>query len=63
MPLKVKTTITEEMIFRIFILKKLQQTSLPAKPLPNSKPFVAGKDIAALASSASSLSNTGEPSP
>ena len=37
--------------------------SLPANPLPNSKPFVAGKDIAALASSASSLSKTGEPSP
>jgi hypothetical protein len=35
----------------------------PENPLPNSKPFVAGSDIAALASSASSLSKTGEPSP
>lgn len=37
--------------------------SPPAKPLPNSKPLVAGNDIAAFASSASSLSKTGEPSP
>lgn len=36
---------------------------LPAKPLPISNPFVAGRDIAAFASSASSLSNTGEPNP
>lgn len=37
--------------------------SLPAKPLPNSNPLVAGNDITALASSASSLSKTGEPRP
>lgn len=39
------------------------RVSLPAKPLPNSNPLVAGNDITALASSASSLSKTGEPRP
>lgn len=36
---------------------------LPANPLPNSNPLVAGRDSAAFAKSASSLSKTGEPSP
>ena len=36
---------------------------IPANPLPNSNPLDAGKDKQALASSASSLSKTGEPSP
>lgn len=40
-----------------------KQVPIPANPLPNWKPLVAGNDIAALASSASSLSNTGEPRP
>ena len=35
----------------------------PAKPEPISKPLAAGSDRAALAKSASSLSNTGSPSP
>ena len=39
------------------------ERSLPAKPLPTSNPFVAGNDIKAFASSASSLSNTGDPKP
>ncbi len=37
--------------------------SVPLKPEPISNPFVAGMLIMALASSASSLSNTGAPSP
>ena len=36
---------------------------VPAKPLPISKPFVAGSESIAFASSASSLSNTGSPHP
>ena len=35
----------------------------PSNPLPTSKPFVAGRLIIAFARSASSLSNTGAPSP
>ena len=37
--------------------------SVPANPLPISKPFVAGRLSIALARSASNLSNTGSPSP
>ena len=37
--------------------------SVPSKPLPTVKPFVAGIDIIADARSASSLANTGAPSP
>ena len=36
---------------------------MPAKPLPISNPLAAGSDSIALARSASSLSNTGSPSP
>ena len=36
---------------------------VPAKPLPISKPLAAGSEISAFASSASSLSKTGSPSP
>ena len=44
-------------------LCSLPFSRVPPKPEPISKPFVAGKDITALARSASSLSNTGMPSP
>ena len=44
-------------------LCSLPLSSVPPKPEPISKPFVAGSDITALARSASSLSNTGIPSP
>jgi hypothetical protein len=40
-----------------------QNISLPPKPLPISKPLLAGRESIAFASSASSLSNTGDPSP
>lgn len=43
--------------------KKTSKITVPAKPLPNSKPFVAGNDKEALANSASSLSKTGDPRP
>ena len=44
-------------------LCSLPLSKVPAKPEPISKPLVAGSDITALARSASSLSNTGMPSP
>jgi len=37
--------------------------SLPANPLPISNPLLAGRESIAFASSASSLSKTGEPIP
>ena len=39
------------------------RSRVPAKPLPISKPLVAGRLIIALARSASSLSKTGSPEP
>ena len=45
------------------ICKGNEKSSLPAKPLPISNPLLAGIESIALESSASSLSNTGEPSP
>ena len=44
-------------------LCSLPRRRVPAKPDPISKPLVAGKDITALARSASNLSNTGIPNP
>mmetsp|Transcript_6151 Transcript_6151/g.18635 ORF Transcript_6151/g.18635 Transcript_6151/m.18635 type:complete len:250 (-) Transcript_6151:424-1173(-) len=44
-------------------LCSLPAIRVEANPLPISNPLVAGRDIMALASSASSLSKTGEPSP
>jgi len=41
----------------------LPSNNVPSKPEPISKPLAAGSDMQALASSASSLSKTGEPRP
>ncbi|KAG7016286.1 hypothetical protein SDJN02_21392, partial [Cucurbita argyrosperma subsp. argyrosperma] len=49
--------------FILYHAPKNQTKIRPPNPLPISKPFDAGNDRTALASSASSLSNTGEPSP
>jgi hypothetical protein len=40
-----------------------ENDSLPANPLPISNPLLAGRESIAFASSASSLSKTGEPRP